>query len=105
MAASNHFDLPVDMRPVQAVAFKVCPFPPSLRKPRSLLGIPLDVTEIATLQNTFNRTAAVLGWQRRARDTTPTISEYAARRAAEKAAQRLGLLEFNQHAVCPQRSL
>lgn len=51
---------------------------------RWLKGEPMDPATIATLTNTFNRTAAMLGWQRRAKDVTPTLGEYLAAKAAEK---------------------
>lgn len=44
---------------------------------RWLQGEQLDPSAIATLQNTFNRTAQILGWQRRARDITPDLKTYA----------------------------
>ncbi|GEC15266.1 hypothetical protein [Nitrobacter winogradskyi] len=44
---------------------------------RWLQGEQLDPSAIATLQNTFNRTAQILGWQRRARDVTPDLKAYA----------------------------
>lgn len=43
---------------------------------RWLTGEPIDASSIATLINSFNRTAAVLGWQRRARDVTPSIEDF-----------------------------
>src|SRR5262245_9318302 len=43
---------------------------------RWLHGEAIDVADIATLQNTFNRTAAALGWQRRSRDVTPSLDTY-----------------------------
>jgi hypothetical protein len=43
---------------------------------RWLQGEAIDVADIATLQNTFNRTAAALGWQRRSRDVTPSLDAY-----------------------------
>jgi hypothetical protein len=49
---------------------------------RWLQGEAIAVADIATLQNTFNRTAAVLGWQRRSRDITPSLGAYL--RAKEK---------------------
>lgn len=44
---------------------------------RWLQGEQIDPSAIATLQNTFNRTAQILGWQRRARDVTPDLKAYA----------------------------
>ena len=52
---------------------------------RWLQGQSLEVADIATLNNTFNRTAAALGWQRRAKDITPDLSAYAQRGAPDKA--------------------
>jgi hypothetical protein len=49
---------------------------------RWMNGEPVPVSEIATLENTFNRTAAALGTARRARDITPDIAAYG--RSAEK---------------------
>ncbi|MET0723167.1 MAG: hypothetical protein ABWY64_20425 [Tardiphaga sp.] len=43
---------------------------------RWLHGEAIDAADIATLQNTFNRTAAALGWQRRSRDVTPSLDAY-----------------------------
>jgi hypothetical protein len=43
---------------------------------RWLKGEPIEVASIATLVNTFNRTAGVLGWQRRSRDVTPHLNDY-----------------------------
>ena len=43
---------------------------------RWLHGEAIDAADIATLQNTFNRTAAALGWQRRSRDVTPSLNAY-----------------------------
>lgn len=51
---------------------------------RWLLGEALDVATIATLQNTFNRTAGAIGWERRQRDVTPDVRGYMAGRAAGK---------------------
>lgn len=45
---------------------------------RWLKGEPIDPGTISSLENTFNRTAAALGWKRRARDVTPDIRTYAA---------------------------
>lgn len=52
---------------------------------RWLQGHELEVSVIATLTNSFNRTAAVLGWQRRAKDVTPDLQSYLAHKAAAKA--------------------
>ena len=43
---------------------------------RWLKGEPAPVTELATLENTFNRTAQALGLARRAKDVTPDLSQY-----------------------------
>lgn len=48
---------------------------------RWLQGDPIDVASIATLVNAFNRTAAILGWQRRAKDVTPDLNSYLERQA------------------------
>lgn len=51
---------------------------------RWLSGQEIDVAAIGTLMNSYNRTAAVLGWKRRPRDVTPDLRTYlAAKRAAE----------------------
>ena len=44
---------------------------------RWLKGEELDPAAVATLANAFNRTAAILGWQRRAKDIiTPNLKDY-----------------------------
>ena len=43
---------------------------------RWLNGEAVEVTDVATLQNTFNRTASLLGWQRRTKDVTPTLDSF-----------------------------
>ena len=45
---------------------------------RWLIGQTVDPNVVATLQNTFNRSAMALGWQRRARDVTPSLKDYLA---------------------------
>ena len=45
---------------------------------RWLIGQPVDPNVVATLQNTFNRSAMALGWQRRAKDVTPSLKDYLA---------------------------
>lgn len=53
---------------------------------RWLSGQEIDVAAIGTLMNSYNRTAAVLGWKRRPRDVTPDLRTYiATKRAAEPA--------------------
>lgn len=52
---------------------------------RWLGGEELDVAVLGTLTNSFNRTAAVLGWKRRPKDVTPSLSAYIASKAREKA--------------------
>ncbi|MEL7788135.1 hypothetical protein AAG610_03180 [Citromicrobium bathyomarinum] len=49
-------------------------------------GEPLDIGTYTTASNSLRRLLADLGLERRARDVTPSIAEYAARKAAEKAA-------------------
>jgi hypothetical protein len=53
---------------------------------RWLRGDPVDPTAFATLVNTFNRSAAALGWTRRAKDVTPKddVTEWIEGRLAEK---------------------
>jgi hypothetical protein len=53
---------------------------------RWLRGDPVDSTIFATLVNTFNRSAAALGWTRRAKDVTPRddVSEWIEGRLASK---------------------
>ncbi len=51
---------------------------------RWLQGEAIDPAAIGALVNTFNRSAATLGWQRRARDVTPDLRTYMADRAAER---------------------
>jgi hypothetical protein len=43
---------------------------------RWLKGEPVAVTEMATIENTFNRTAAAVGTKRRAKDVTPSLAAY-----------------------------
>ncbi len=43
---------------------------------RWLKGERVDPGALATLQNVFNRTATVLGWERRKKDVTPTVEAY-----------------------------
>lgn len=50
---------------------------------RWLKGQPVPATEIATLENTFNRTAAALGTARRSKDITPDPLDYARQIDAE----------------------
>lgn len=52
---------------------------------RWLKGEEVDIGVVATLQNAFNRTAASLGFKRRARDVSPTLSEYLAAKKAHAA--------------------
>ena len=49
---------------------------------------PKDLELYQRTAGNLRRILESLGLQRRQRDVTPTITEYAARRAAEKAAQR-----------------
>ena len=47
---------------------------------RWLQGQETDPANVATLVNAFNRTAAILGWQRRAKDINPpTLRDYVAK--------------------------
>jgi hypothetical protein len=48
-------------------------------------GKPIDVAPYTTASNTLRRLLESLGLERKARNVTPTIAEYAARKAAEKA--------------------
>lgn len=48
-------------------------------------GTAIDIGKYTTASNTLRRLLETLGIERRARNITPTIAEYAARRAAEKA--------------------
>lgn len=48
-------------------------------------GTPIDVAKYTTASNTLRRLLESLGLERRQRNVTPTIAEYAAQRAAEKA--------------------
>ena len=43
---------------------------------RYLRGEAVEASVVATLSNTLNRTAAALGWQRQARDVTPSLQSY-----------------------------
>jgi len=52
-----------------------------------LLGQDVNPTELATLVNTFNRSADKIGWTRRSRDVTPDLNAYLASKAAGKATQ------------------
>ncbi|WP_220149774.1 hypothetical protein [Sphingomonas aracearum] len=49
------------------------------------LGTPIDVAAYTTASNALRRLLETLGLKRVPRDITPTLAEYAARRAAEKA--------------------
>lgn len=51
-------------------------------KVRWLRGEDVDVAAVATLTNTFNRTAGALGIKRRAREVAPDLRTYIANRAA-----------------------
>ena len=51
---------------------------------RWLKGEPVPVSEMATIENTFNRTAAAVGTKRRARDVTPDITTYSRTMASEQ---------------------
>lgn len=48
-------------------------------------GAALDISAYTTASNSLRRLLADIGLERRPRDVTPTLREYAARRAAEKA--------------------
>lgn len=48
-------------------------------------GKPIDIGAYTTASNTLRRLLESLGLERKARNVTPTIAEYAARKAAEKA--------------------
>lgn len=48
-------------------------------------GKPIDIGPYTTASNTLRRLLESLGLERKLRNVTPTLSEYAARRAAEKA--------------------
>lgn len=50
------------------------------------LGAPIDIAAYTTASNSLRRLLESLGLERKARNVTPTITEYAARRAREKAA-------------------
>lgn len=49
-------------------------------------GKPIDVAPYTTASNSLRRLLESLGLERRSRNITPTLAEYAARKAAEKAA-------------------
>jgi hypothetical protein len=49
---------------------------------RWLQGQEVSLPEISTIQNVFLRIAGALGFSRRAKDVTPTISEYLSRETA-----------------------
>lgn len=55
---------------------------------RWLSGEAVDAADIATLQNSFNRTAAALGWQRRSRDVTPSFDSFLEADPPAKRSQR-----------------
>lgn len=48
-------------------------------------GEPLDIASYTTASNALRRLLADLGLERRARNVTPTLAQYAAQRAAQKA--------------------
>src|SRR5258706_7357294 len=50
-------------------------------------GKQVDVVEAATLINTFNRTASLLGLKRRAKDVTPVLENYLAERYSDEGKQ------------------
>ncbi len=54
---------------------------------RYLTGKPIDLAEYTTLANAQRRLLADLGLERQARDVSPSLTEFMARKAAEKAAQ------------------
>ena len=54
---------------------------------RWLMGDPIEVSSIATLVNAFNRSAAVLGWKRRAKDAID-LTAYARHMATAKQENR-----------------
>lgn len=54
---------------------------------RWLMGEPIEVSSIATLVNAFNRSAAVLGWKRRAKDAID-LTAYARHMATAKQENR-----------------
>jgi hypothetical protein len=43
---------------------------------RWLQGESVDASAVPTLVNAFNRSAAILGWRRRAKDVTPDLHDY-----------------------------
>ena len=51
---------------------------------RWIHGQEIDPGSVATLINAFNRTASILGWQRRATDVTPDVYEIAAGKAKDR---------------------
>jgi hypothetical protein len=51
---------------------------------RWLMGESIEVASIATLVNAFNRSAGVLGWQRRPRDVTPSLHQLLAMKESRK---------------------
>jgi hypothetical protein len=50
---------------------------------RWLQGQEVSLPEISTIQNVFLRIAGALGFSRRAKDVTPSISEYLSRETAD----------------------
>lgn len=57
---------------------------------RWLKGEPIDPALYCTLGNAQRRLFEAVGLRRRARDVTPTISEYVAQKAAERRAEAAG---------------
>jgi hypothetical protein len=55
---------------------------------RWMQGQAVPVSELATLENTFNRTASMLGLSRRAKDVTISIDDYLNKISHEIAAHR-----------------
>jgi hypothetical protein len=53
---------------------------------RWLHGEGVEAAVLATLENTFNRTAAALGTKRRTRELTPNLDQYTAQRSLNAAA-------------------
>ena len=57
---------------------------------RWLRGEEVEAAMLATIENIFNRTAAVLGTKRRTKDVVPSIEQYATRLRAQTSSEEAG---------------
>ena len=57
---------------------------------RWLRGKEVEATVLATVENVFNRTAAMLGTKRRTKDVVPSIEQYAPHLRAQTSGEEVG---------------